>query len=164
MNKIVGDFIVDTHVLSDIIQSYDSNKEFDPLNSNEIPKKILDIINQIINSKGDFGYVVSSPLAFIEIANQFDIISTDKYTYARFRSFIRQPPGWFLIEPISLECVKALHDIDQFVTVANKLVPIEINDAIHVATAIARDKYNALIGSKDIRIREITLMKNKVIF
>lgn len=164
MSRIICDLIVDTHILSEIITSFDSREVFKPLDNKLIPERILDQVNKIIYNRGDYGYVVASPLAFVEIANKFEVIANGKFDLFRFEAFVNQPPTWFLIEPISFECVENLNTIDHYVVVNDKLEPLEVSDAIHVATVFTRDKYNALIGSKDIRIRALPVLKNKVLY
>lgn len=161
--KIVSDFVIDTHILVEIIKAYDSREPLNRLNLGQLPNDISTQINSIISMKGDYGYVVSSVLGLIEIANQFEKISNGKFDEVKFKAFVTQPPVWFLVEPISLECARNLHPIDSHVVVDDKKVPIEINDAIHAATVFTRDKYNALFGTQDIRLIALPCLKNKVL-
>ena len=160
---MVSDIIIDTHILVEIIQAYNSKEPLSQLNLKRLPIDVSNQINGIISNKGDYGYVVSSALGFVEIANQFEKISDGKFDEVKFKGFVAQPPSWFLIEPISLECIRNLHEIDSYVIVDDKVVPIEINDAIHAATVLTRDKYNALMGTEDKRLRFLPCLKNKVL-
>jgi hypothetical protein len=138
--------VIDTHVLSDLLIQYNSGKPNEPvIESFFLTKKIRQILNRCIVSDGFDGVVVASTFAFIEILNQFSLISKNQFSISKIVGLLNQPPEWFIIEPFSIETTKKLIEIPKFNLRGEK---IELADAIHVATAMQRGP-NSILATHD---------------
>mgnify|MGYP000939271724 CR=1 FL=1 len=127
-------------------------------------------INQIIRYHSDFswnddgepGLVVASAFAFIEIARKFDAIVMQRFSVTQFAAFIDAPPNWFKISPVDKDLLPALHGLPANVIIENgSQRPLELADAIHVATAISREKF--LLVATDERIISLTPLKSHIL-
>lgn len=160
----MNDIVLDTHILSLIISQYNSANEFAELSINNISQDLLKKINDVIKLKGTHGFIIASPIAFIELANQFNKICHPlNITLEKFKAFIVQPPTWFLIEPLNIDNLEFLSQVDIEVVKNGTLTPVEINDALHVITALARGIENVILGSKDGTINVLPIMQDRVL-
>lgn len=159
MNRF-NDCVVDTNILIHLLTQFspeNPHKEMSELC--ELNRDRLKYVNRKIELNGTEGYIVSSTFAFVEIANKFEMLSKDRFSYQRFRSFVRQPPEWFLIESLSLEVARNLLLVPKF----NLLLEnIELADAIHVSTALTRGERTVLLTSDSklpkLNIHDITIV------
>jgi hypothetical protein len=158
------DLVVDTHILQWILNNYDSSNEYGMLTSEKLSRHVLVALNNIISNAGNNGFIIASAIAVIEIANKYDEICEGfSIPYDKFKAFITQPPSWFLIEPISVECISYLSQIDCSVILKGESKPIEINDAIHVATTLIRNE-NSILATNDNRIKQLPIMRGRLIY
>jgi hypothetical protein len=158
------DVVIDTHIFESILEEYNSRDEFAQLSLQLMRQHIAYEINKVIKYRGEYGYVVVSSLAIIEIANQFRYIcdNNSNIDYTKFRAFVNQPPSWLLIEPISIDVISLLNMLDTHVLLKGELKPIEINDAIHVATTLIRND-EAVLATNDARISLLPILKNRTL-
>ena len=167
----MADLVFDTSVLSDLLVQY---FEFDVIRrgyfvprgnlSNELVKHINRIIkyhsDTIFDDEISPGLVVASVLAFVEIARKFDVLSCGKYSIAKFAAFIESPPDWFKISPLDMDILSYLNEIPIIVR-GDGGGSLELADAVHVATALSREKF--YVVTTDARIRALELLNNKII-
>lgn len=168
----MGDIILDTNILSEMLTQFFRNRiganniEFSEhgtfkVQTAEALNRIVKWHNSCVDS--DFpGYIIASSLGFVEIARKFKEISSAEYTVEQFAAFIEQPPEWFLIASVDANLFSFLNAIPPYVTVGDRIKPVEWADAIHVATAFSRDE-GWLLAATDARIRAIPSLENKII-
>lgn len=164
------DIILDTNVLSDFIASFyncdvRNNGNFEAHNS--LTAGLANRINGILNNYRSYealdkGVIVASSFAFVEIARQFEKISNGRFSRVQFKAFIDSPPAWFVIESMNNELFPFLQELPSSVVMpGGTSVPIEWADAIHVATALARNN-TCLIAVTDKRIANIPSINNRI--
>lgn len=154
------DCVLDTHILAEIISQYNPSNPISVINDcDAMSEELVREINKIIIYEGYNGLLVASSFAFIEVANKFDDVSKNRFTTERFYGFLRQPPVWFLIEPMSPDTCKHFIEIPKFST---KAEPIELADAIHVATALQRGP-KTILATADHKLHDLSLRGISVI-
>jgi len=171
----MADIILDTNILADLLaQYYDSafSKRglFD--NYRTLNKDLVREINKIVawhteNDWGDdlldpTGLVIASTFAFVEIARKFQEIAEDRFTLDQFAAFIDQPPEWFFISSVDAILLPYLTHLPAEVKLSNGgTKPMELADAIHLATAMSRDEY--LIAATDERMRQVSFLSERFV-
>lgn len=137
---------IDTHILADLLKQYSSGKNNLPLIESEfITPKISNALNSCIESDGFNGVIVASSFAFIEIINQFKLVSDNKFELSKVIGILRQPPNWFIVEPYTMQTVYFLTLVPKYNLDGNS---VEMADAIHIATAMQRGP-NTYIATHD---------------
>ena len=127
--------LVDTCVLSDIISQYDPLFPHKLLSEGKnLKKKMLGVVNEIIEDEDDNGYIIASSFAFVELINRFDAVFEGTITIERLMSILVQPPSWLIIEDINEETAMNFCDVPNSVEGEN----VSSDDAVHVATAMQR--------------------------
>lgn len=127
--------LVDTCVLSDIISQYDPRYPHKLLNEGKyLKKRMLGVINDIIDDDDENGFIIASTFAFVELINKFDVIFPSSIKIERLLSILAQPPSWLIIEEINIETAKYFCDVPNSVDGEN----VSSDDAVHVATAMQR--------------------------
>jgi len=142
------DLVLDTNILADLLAQYFTN---DSRNSpvfqkgGTISAQLAAAINQIVHMSSDpliheyTGHLVTSTLAFVEIARKWESIAQARFSVAQMAAFVAQPPEWFIIEPIDEFLVSALCSIPDEVRMPDgNLRSLEWTDAVHLATACVR--------------------------
>ena len=170
------DLLLDSNLLSELLAQYFSSgsriKGFRVTQKSIFHKDLVRKINSIISWFDDNlsieevspqpGLIIASTFAFVEIARKFNEIVKHQYTVDQMASFINQPPDWFFISSTDKVLLAHLLNLPSEVTLPEgDVVPIEVADSIHVATALSRDQ--CLMATTDARIREIRLLKNILI-
>jgi predicted nucleic acid-binding protein len=127
---------VDTHILAEIMMQYSPSTPKAVLVETEfLTDKVVNKINEAISTDGFSGTIIASAFAFVEIINQMERVSKNKFDVSRVIGFLKQPPEWFIVEPYSHDTVKIMVSVPKF-NLRNENV--ELADAIHVATAMQR--------------------------
>jgi predicted nucleic acid-binding protein len=137
---------VDTHILAELLMQYSAaqpNKLFEQ--TELLTSNITETINICVESNGYNGVVVASSFAFVEILNQFTIVSKGQFELSKVIGILEQPPGWFIVEPYTSQTVHNLIFIPKYNLDGES---VELADAIHVATAIQRGP-NTLLATHD---------------
>lgn len=161
------DIIVDTDILSDLlIQYYSTFKENNCFSESDKISKILAIkINEIVKRYTEdtcMYHVIASSFAFVEIARKFTVIFNGNLDLYKFRHFINEPPEWFRIASLDMAITEKLSQIPGYVITANgKNESIEWADAIHIATAISRDKW--YFATNDHKIKSLTIYQSNLL-
>lgn len=160
------DIVLDTMILSEFLAQY-----FDHTDKNGYFKAIghltpgrVKVINSIIKSHKDTGvnYIIASTFAFVEIARQFNEIAGNRFNLEKFSAFVDEPPEWFIIQPVDSSLFLYLTRIPAEVMMHDKNPKtIEWADAIHLATAMSRER--CLFATTDSRIKQIDIFKNNII-
>lgn len=162
--NIKPDLVCDTSVLCDIIIQYfsdDFNREYpDFKEQGFVNKNTAKILNEISREFESTRYIIASAFAFVELSRKFNRIFLNHITIDQFRSFIEQPPDWFLIADVDEKLFEYLLDTPAFVTINANIQNIEWADAIHIATALSRDHW--IFSSSDYRIKALDIMYNKI--
>lgn len=168
----MADIILDTNILADLLAQYykDNVHERGYFKvKGRLHKNLVREINRILKwhmvgySSSYPGLVVASSFAFVEIARKFDEISARHFTVEQFAAFIDQTPEWFVIAAVDSALFPFLSSLPREISLPNgDIKPIEWADAIHIATAVSRDE-PWLLASSDTSIREVKLLKNKII-
>lgn len=174
----VSDIVLDTNILSDVVAQYfaqpypaaltiQKSSHISPNLARELNRRIRWFSEEWLayeESDSSPGLIVASVLGFVEIARKFREIANGRFEEDEFRSFISQPPKWFLIASVDATLVRYLCRVPSYVKVdhSHTLVPVEVADALHVATALSRD--DALVAATDSRIRAMTSLKNRIIY
>jgi len=165
------DIVVDTNILSEILFQYfkhDVKRRgyFEP--SGNLTKNVVRKINLIIKYHSELifddeyypGLLIASTFAFVEIARKFDDISQGVYSIAQFAAFIESPPEWFRISPLDFDILSYLNNLPINVK-GNDGAPLELADAIHVATALSRENFFMVATDKTITALEV--LKDKLL-
>ena len=165
------DIIIDTNILADLLAQYFGNEirnygKFTPkgfLNP-DLVRQLNNIIKWALEEDIYYsGMVVSSSLAFVELARKFEEISANRFTIHQFASFIDQPPEWFVIAPVDKYLFHHLSRIPGNVFLpSGKVKPIEWADAIHMATALSRDEPR-LLAITDAIMKEVVIFEGRII-
>lgn len=163
------DIVLDTNIAADFLAVFFENK----VNSGgafaakyrlsvDLVRRVNKILDEYRHGEGVFasGIVVVSSFAFVEIARQFNEISSGRFSLEQFKAFIESPPEWFLIESLNPQLFLLFKEVPEKVTEGN--LPIEWADAIHVVTAISRGN-NSLLSTTDRRIQLIEGLRNRLI-
>jgi len=162
------DIILDTNYLAELItQYYQTNHlENDYFRESSLfqDSLIRELNNIVRNYNNGFltGLIIASSYAFVEIARKFDGIVKDRFTIEKFAAFIEQPPSWFFISSVDYSLFQPLLDIPGYVVLNGEIKPIEWADALHIATALSRDK-PWLLAISDRRMKEIKIIKDFLI-
>jgi predicted nucleic acid-binding protein len=123
-------------------------------------------INRICNDhEGGYGrgVVVASVLAFVEMARKWDQMTRGAFAPYRVSAFLAQPPEWFDVAPMDDDLLEDFLDVPASVEMPNgETRPIEMYDAIHVATAFSRGGESRLVPS-DRRIRQVPRLRGRVL-
>lgn len=139
------EIVLDTHFLSELLKQFSfDNPNAELKKDGFLSNKTLSIINNIICNRD--GQIIVSAFAFIEIINKIERISEKKFTISTVRRFIADPPEWMVIEPINLEVC------EEFISIIKNtkiIKTVELADAIHVATAMARGNGTYLLTMDD---------------
>ena len=163
------DIVIDSDSLSEIMYQYFKQKtnleEF--VVEGNLTTNTVNKLNSILywfqeKEGGTQGLIISSTFAFIEIARKFDQIVNGRFSIDQFAAFINSPPEWFSIEPLDNSISFYLLQIPTHVSKKGTLIPLEWTDSIHIATTISRGDDSFLL-TNDIVIREITILKNRIL-
>ncbi len=165
------DIVLDTNILSEFLAQYFQNRQRNRhfkaehiKTTNLMNYRVVKEIRGIIKS---YDYirshlVVASTFAFLEIARKFDEISANRFSIEQFSGFIDQPPDWFWLAPLDESLFLSLLQIPPYVTMpGGQLKNIEWADALHLATALSREK--CLLATTDSRLKQLTDFKNHII-
>lgn len=164
------DIVLDTNLLSDFIASFYlfDIRGYGNFQGHQNLKEIhVTRFNDILNNYRSYhtldrGLVIASTFAFVEIARKFDRISNGRFSEVQFKAFIDSPPDWFVIETMNNELFPFLQKLPSTITMPNGVMePIEWADAIHVATALARNE-TCLVAVTDSRILQIQEIQNRI--
>lgn len=167
----MADLVFDTSVLAGLLQQY---FEADVLRrgffvpDDKLSVNLVRQLNRIIKYHSDTlydhdsspGLVIASVLAFIEVARKFDVLSGGKYSIAQFAAFIASPPDWFRISPLDDDILSYLNELPIIIREKDG-EPLELADAVHVATALSREKFYVVTTDK--RIKSLGILNNNVI-
>jgi predicted nucleic acid-binding protein len=160
------DIVLDTMILSEFLAQYfdhpDKNGYFKAIDP--ISPQMARIINSIIKSHKDIGinYIVASTFAFVEIARKFNEIADSRFDLEKFNAFVNEPPEWFIIQPVDTSLFLYLARIPAEVMMQDKNPKnIEWADAIHLATAMSRER--CLLATTDSLIKQIEIFKSNII-
>jgi predicted nucleic acid-binding protein len=160
----VNDIVLDTNILSEFLFQYfkvfPEYKRFKPLG--RMTKRTAGEINSIVRSYKRVNLVVASTFAFLEISRQFENIVKKRFKLEQFSAFVDQPPEWFLVAPVDSSLFLHLAQIPAEVTMPGGNVKrIEWADAIHLATALSREK--CLLATTDRRIKQVKMFEDYII-
>ncbi len=165
------DIVLDTHVLSDFLAQYfEQWKEKKHFNVSLVePTKFLRMpvvreMQKIIRMYDDQGVhrIVASTVAFLEIARKFQEIAENRFQLEQFSGFIDQPPEWFVVAPVDDSLFLPLLQIPAYVTMPDgQSKAIEWIDAIHLATALSREK--CLFATMDSRLKRLPDFQDNII-
>jgi len=169
------DILLDTNVLGDLLafyynEEYRRTREFRPYRTLTLDR--VRRLNHVLHwhsedewddsTESAAGLVVASTFAFVEISRQFDRISRDRFSIDQFRAFLNQPPPWFLISALDETVLPMLLSLPTQVSLANgKDKPLELADALHIATALSRD--DCLIAVTDGTLKAISFISNRLV-
>lgn len=164
------DIVLDTNILSEFLAQYFeqfrtnlnfSVKHLKTTNrlNDQIHRKICAVIRSF-HTTGVYR-VVASTFAFLEIARKFEEIAANRFSIEEFRGFIDQPPEWFEIVPVDEALFLPLLSIPAHVFIGTQKRYIEWADALHLATALTREKY--LFATSDHRLKELPTFKENII-
>jgi hypothetical protein len=163
--NIKPDLVCDTNILCEIIIQYfgdDFDREYPDFKEQKfINKDTAKILNEISREIESTRYIIASTFAFVELSRKFNKIFLNQITIDQFRSFIEQPPDWFLVADVDERLFEYLLDIPAFVTLNASIQNIEWADAIHIATALSRDHW--IFSTSDYRIKALEIMNDKVL-
>lgn len=154
--------VLDTNFLAELITQYDFKYPNELLKINGIfTKKVVNLVNSIIANEEVGGRIVASSLAFVEISNKFSEISESESRFGKSKmlNFIKQPPIWFIIEPLDINTCKKFISIPKNTYNDKK---IELTDACHVATAMQRGK-DTYFATTDQKIWDINYQNLEII-
>lgn len=171
----MADVILDTNLLADLMAQYYDQAYSDRgffINYKTLNSELIREINKIIawHTESDWGdisfnspgLIIASTFAFVEIARKFQVIVDGRFTLEQFAAFIDQPPEWFFISSVDSTLVPYLAELPAEVRLSNGDVkPIELADAIHLATAMSRDEY--LIATTDARMRKVGFLSARFV-
>ena len=154
--------ILDTNILIEFIgQYFDTNTANRGLgrfiSNGHLTSELVKTINSVIvkysdtNDPSVSGLVIASAFAFIEMTRRFDTKVNSKFTIANLHDFVQNYPGWFLIAPLDMDLIPFMTDVPTHVFIDGDAKPIELTDAIHVATTLSRGNlsYIASTDEKD---------------
>lgn len=169
----MADIVLDTNILADVLaQYYESGfreRGYFEQKGWLLDKDLVRSLNRIVkwhlqdDDSPYPGLIVASTFAFVEIARKFDEIASGRFTITQFAAFIDQRPEWFLISAVDSALFPHLCNLPREIELpSGDAKPIEWTDAIHIATAMSRDE-PWFLATTDARIREIELLKNKII-
>jgi hypothetical protein len=159
------DIVVDTNILSEILIQYfrnDAKRTGYIAPYGNLSRNITRALNRIIkyHSEDIFddefspGLVIASTFAFVEIARKFNELSLGEYSISQFAAFIESPPEWFRISPLDTDLLPFLYQLPINVR-GNDGAPLELADAVHVATALSREEFWMIATDKTIVALEI---------
>ena len=170
------DIVLDTNILSDLLVQYFStdfhrsskfyaSQFISEATAREINLRVKwhsEEVDHFGDNVGAAGLVIASTFAFVEIARQFDEISAGRYSLDQFRTFIEQPPNWFFAAAVDTTLARYLCQVPAYVRLAHGgYEPMEVADAIHVATALSRDR--TLLAATDKRIRQVSSLADLLV-
>jgi hypothetical protein len=174
----VADVILDSNVLADFLAQYFNPAEADRgrgsfVATGPITRGLASRLNRILtterggweplgpNVTREVALVVASSFAFVEIVRNWDSMVQDRFTVEMFHAFICQPPEWFDIAPVDEDLLPSLERVPRSVADHSRLVPIELPDALHVATTVSRGE-RALLATTDQRLRSMGLLAGRL--
>jgi len=105
-------------------------------------------LNRIVAEDGRRHVVVASAAAFVELARKWGEIVGDQLQSHQLAAFLQATPDWFAVDPVDESLLPALGQVPPEVTMPDGTTkPVEWLDAIHAATALARE--NARLVTTD---------------
>jgi hypothetical protein len=159
------DVVLDTHSFGEFLAQYFDNQVADRgqgkfLINGHLRASCVQSLNRIIK-EADLGLadlVIVSPVAIIELLNQWEKAVAGRFRYSQFEGFIRQPPDWFSISSVDFDLVPFYLQVPATVVIGSDTVPIELMDALHVAACFSRGE-NCVLSSSDTSIRAIANLR-----
>ena len=167
------ELILDTNILADFLDQYFDSKRGNRgygkfLAADNISPGFAKKINSVVGRYAVepdptfSGLIISSTLAFVELARRFDAISRERFSIENLYDFIQTHPDWFSIAPVDMQLIPFFLEVPKHVYVENQNVPIEWTDAVHVATAFSRGD-SSFVLTTDSKISAIPTLQNRLL-
>jgi predicted nucleic acid-binding protein len=170
------DVVLDTNILADLLAQFfgSAQRGHAPfVGRDKITRELARRTNRIVrwhdwnsNIYGDEerypGKIVASTFAFVEIARKWTDIASGRFTVEQMASFVEQPPGWFVIEPVDENLVLTFCDVPTDVlTTRGQMRSLEWSDAVHVATAFGRGD-DSFLAATDREMCQIDALRDRL--
>lgn len=150
------DLVLDVGSLADVLrQCFQSDDYTRPsfCPSRFLSEETVRQLNQIVLADGRH-VVAASVVAFVELARKWDQIVASDFAPYQLAAFLQSPPEWFTTEPLDETLLPAFGLVPSFVRMPDGTIqPIEWLDAIHLATALNRDR--ARLVTNDSRLQQL---------
>lgn len=169
------EIVLDSNILSDFLAQFFGGAKRGKthfVSQDTISKDLARKINHIVDSWSEGeddetqrypGLIVTSVLAFVEIARKWDAIVRKRFSVEEMAAFVEQPPEWFVIDPIDESLVEAFSTLPRDVSMdSGDIKTIEWTDAIHITTALSRGEACKL-ATTDGRIRQIKTLEGRLL-
>jgi len=152
MSQGMADLVLDVGALRDLLVQYFQNQvpsnEF--VESEYLPRACISVLNRITRG-GSHHMVVASSVAFVELCFNWQDLIGDRIECHRLAAFLDEPPEWFTVEPLDEAMVEIIGEVSSRITIEEgRVEQIEWTDAVHAATALARDR--AVLITSDHRL------------
>jgi predicted nucleic acid-binding protein len=165
----MSDVVLDANVLPDFLSQFFGPAERGTLRfsaEGRFCEQTARRVNRIrLDHDGDRGrgIVVASVIAFVELSRKWTNIVAGRFEPYQVAALLAQPPSWFSVAPCDEELLDFLLDVPAVVEVADgRSEPIELYDALHVATAFSRGDH-VWLATTDSRLRRIPRLQGRLL-
>ena len=163
------DIVLDSgHLVEFLVQYFDTdvaNRGMGRFRSSTIfSGELVRRLNQMVTtaSEGISKLIIASTFALVEIARNWDALVQDRFSVQQLHAFTYQHPEWFSLAPVDEDLIPFFVDVPPTVIVGSNLVPIELVDAIHLATVFSRGP-DTTLATSDARAKKVLELQGRVI-
>ncbi len=121
-----------------------------------------DISGSTVEVTSDIGVVVVSSFAFIELIRKWAEIVNNRFSPLELYTFLLDLPDWMSVAEVDEDMLPSYAEVPTDVWIDDNQEPIELPDAVHVATVLSRGD-DTLFATSDTRLRALPFLAGRII-
>jgi len=121
-----------------------------------------DIPDSPVGATSNIGVVVVSSFAFVELIRKWAEIVNDRFSPLELYNFLLDLPDWMSVAEVDEDMLPSYAEVPTNVWIDSNYEPIELPDAVHVATVLSRGD-DTLFATSDTRLQALSFLEGRII-